>query len=204
MSKRVLRHTWKRLKPINSWYFFGMFVVFLIIGVAAVRQNNIRSIELREQVLKADEQNGDVEAALTELREHMYSHMNAGLSSGGLQQPIQLKYRYERLVEEQQRNASADNESLYAEAQANCEARFPAGSLRDARVPCVQEYVSQRIGQQSTPQIPDALYKFDFYSPAWTPDLAGWSLVLSGVFLALFLIRFLMERWFRAELHENL
>jgi hypothetical protein len=202
MSTRALRHVWKKLRPINTWYFFVVFVIFLIIGVAAVRQNNLTSIQLRDEVLKADEQNGDVEAALQKLRTHMHSHMNAGLSSGGLQQPIQLKYRYERLAEEQRQKLAADNEDIYTEAQAYCEGQ--GGGLREARVPCVQDYVSQRLGNQAIPQVPDALYKFDFYSPAWTLDLAGVSLLLAGLFLALFVIRYLTERWFRAELRDSL
>lgn len=201
MSKRSLRRAWKRLKPINTWYFFGAFLVFLAIGVYAVRQNNLTSIRLRDEVLKADAQNGDVEAALQRLRKHMHSHMNAGLSSGSLQQPVQLKYTYERLLADRQRE-SAGSQALYEEAQAYCESR--GGSLREGRVPCVQQYVSQRGGQAEIPHVPDALYKFDFVSPKWSPDLAGVSLLLAGVSLALFLIRYLTERWFRAELSEHL
>jgi preprotein translocase subunit SecF len=201
MSKRYLRRVWKRLKPINTWYFFAAFVIFLVIGIFAARQNNLRSIELRDEVLKVDQQNGDVEAALQKLREHIYSHMNAGLSSDSLQQPIQLKYRYERLLAQQQEKASQTNQKLYAEAQAFCERQ--GGSLRGDRVPCVQQYVSERSSSAAV-TIPDELYKFDFVSPRWSPDLAGFSLLLAGVFLALFLIRFLTERWFRAELKNNL
>lgn len=201
MSKRYLRKAWKRLKPINTWYFFGAFVLFLLIGTYAIRQNNVRSIELREAVLEADESGGDVEGALQELREHIHSHMNAGLSSSTLQQPIQLKYRYERLLEQQQEQIAAQNKELYAAAQAYCENQFGAGSLRDQRVPCVQEYIINNGGDAGA-EIPDDLYKFDFVAPRWSPDLAGWSLLASGVFLALFLIRFLTERWFQAELES--
>lgn len=197
----MLRRSWKRLKPINTWYFFGAFIVFLAIGTYAIRQNNLRSIELREVVLEADENNGDVEGALQELREHIHSHMNAGLSSGTLQQPIQLKYRYERLLEQEQQRVASQNQELYAAAQAYCESQFGAGSLRDQRVPCVQEYIINNGGEVSN-EIPDDLYKFDFAAPKWSPDLAGWSLLAAGVFLALFLIRFLTERWFKAELKE--
>lgn len=201
MSKRYLRKAWKRLKPINAWYFFGAFVLFLIIGTYAIRQNNVRSIELREAVLEADEGGGDVEGALQELREHIHSHMNAGLSSSTLQQPIQLKYRYERLLEQQQEKIAAQNKELYAAAQAYCESQFGAGSLRDQRVPCVQEYIIANGGDTGG-DIPDDLYKFDFVAPRWSPDLAGWSLLTSGAFLGLFLIRFLTERWFKAELED--
>lgn len=198
MSKRHLRKIYQKIRVINTWYFFGLFVIFLIVGVLAVRQNNVKSIELRDAVIKADEQNKDVEGVLRQLREHMYSHMNSGLSNGALKQPIQLKYRYERLVEAEKQK-SGDSQQVYADAQKYCEERFGQGALRDGRVPCVQEYVSQHSGGQVS-QIPDSLYKFDFVSPRWSPDLAGWSLLISGVFLALFLIRFLTERWFKSEL----
>ncbi|MCA9343023.1 hypothetical protein KC950_03380 [Candidatus Saccharibacteria bacterium] len=201
MGKRMLRRTWKRLKPINTWYFFGAFLLFLAIGTYAIRQNNFKSIELREAVLEADKNNGDVEGALQELREHIHSHMNAGLSSGTLQQPIQLKYRYERLLEQEQAKVAEQNKDLYASAQAYCESQFGAGSLRDQRVPCVQEYILAN-GGDAVSEIPDDLYKFDFVAPRWSPDLAGWSLLAAGISLALFLIRFLTERWFKAELED--
>lgn len=201
MSKRALKKAWRKVHLVNTWYFFAAFIAFLIIGVVATRQNNLTSIQLRDEVLKADEQNTDVEAALKKLREHIYSHMNAGLASGSLQQPIQLKYRYERLVEAEKQK-TGNNQQIYAEAQAYCEERYGQGSLREGRVPCVQQYVSEHSGDGQVSQIPDSLYKFDFVSPKWSPDLAGWSLLLAGVFLALFLIRYLTERWFKAELKE--
>lgn len=199
MSKRYVRKLWKKLKPINTWYFLGAFLIFLGIGTYAIRQNNVRSIELREAVLEADKNGGDVEGALQDLREHIHAHMNAGLSSNTLQQPVQLKYRYERLLEEQQQRVAEQNQELYAAAQMYCERQFGGGSLRDQRVPCVQQYITER-GGEGVQEIPDDLYKFDFVAPRWSPDVAGWSLLLAGLFLALFLIRFLTERWFKAEL----
>lgn len=201
MRKRHLKQIWQRIELVNTWYFFGLFVIFLIIGSVAVRQNNIKSIELRQAVIKADENNGDVESALRLLREHIYSHMNAGLSSGTMQQPIQLKYRYERLVEAEKQKSS-NGQQVYTDAQAYCEQRFGQGSLREGRVPCVQQYIAEHSSNDEVSKIPDALFKFDFVSPVWSPDLAGWSLLLSGIFLALFLIRFLTERWFKSQLKD--
>jgi len=203
MTKRYLKKAWRRLKPINTWYFFAVFVVFFLIGLFAMRQNNVRSIELREVVLEADKNGGDVEGALQNLREHIHSHMNAGLSSGTLSQPVQLKYRYERLLEEQQERVREQNAQLYASAQESCEQRFGGGSLRDQRVPCVQQYIVENGGDgEVAEEIPDELYKFDFAAPSWSPDLAGWSILMAGISLALFLIRFLTERWFKAEIEQ--
>lgn len=204
MNKKHLHRVWRQLKPFNSWLFLGLALLFLVVGTFAIRQNNLKSIQLRDELLAADEANGDVETALNKLREHIYSHMNANLSSGSLQQPIQLKYRYERLVEAQQQ-ANAGSNDIYAQATSYCEALFPAGSLREGRVPCIEQYLAQHGGVQTqASDIPDSLYKFDFVSPRWSPDLAGWSLLLSGVFFGLFLIRFLLERWMKAELSQHL
>jgi hypothetical protein len=203
MDKRTLHHIWTRLRPVTYWYFLTLFIISSLIAVLALRQNNIRAIELRDKVLKVDEANGDVEAALRELRSHVYSHMNANLASGegSIRQPVQLKYRYERLVRAEKQRVSQINEKVYTDAQIYCERLIPTGTIA-GRVPCVQEYV----GKNTVPEqvIPDSLYKFDFAAPSWSPDLAGWSLVLSGVFGLLTIFRFLLEKYLKHTLHRHL
>ncbi len=202
MDKRHLHHVWRRLKPINHWVFFGLFVVSGVIGTFAYRNNNLVAIKLRDEVLSTDKAGGDVETALRNLREYTYGHMNANLAAGtGIQQPIQLKYRYERLVQAEKDRVAATNAKVYTEAQARCEQLYPHGLSGGPRVPCIQQYVSEH-GTKEEP-VPDALYKFDFYSPVWTPDFAGWTLLSSGIFFALFIVRFSLERWFRFEMHQN-
>jgi hypothetical protein len=57
------------------------------------------------------------------------------------------------------------------------------------RVPCVQNYVINHGIKAASINIPAGLYEFDFVSPAWSPDLAGFSLAASFIFLAAFLLR---------------
>jgi hypothetical protein len=171
-----------------------------------MRQNNIRSIELRDAVTEADKNNGDVETPLRALREHVYAHMNADLSSGtGVQQPVQLKYRYDRLVAAEKARINGANGDVYTQAQAECEKQFPAGQVGASgggRIACIEQYVSSHGGAVENP-IPDSLYKFDFVSPVWSPDLAGFSLLLSALFFLLFVVRFTLERWFRHQLKNQ-
>lgn len=159
-------------------------------------------VRLRDAVIAADEQNGDVETALRQLREHIHGHMNTNLATGEgtIKPPLHLKYRYERLVAAEQEKAAANNSKLYTEAQAYCERLFPSGLSGGGRVPCIQEYVLQRGGAATQPTIPAALYQFDFVSPTWSPDLAGLSLVATIVFGVLFVIRWAVERWVENEL----
>lgn len=199
MNKRALHHFWVTIRSVSYWYFFAAFIVCSFIAVFALRQNNLTAINLREQVLEVDKQNGDVEMALRELREYVYAHMNADLSAGtGIQQPVQLKYRYERLVAAEKARVEKANESVYTAAQRHCERLHPGSFSGGPRVPCIAEYVSKN-GIKEQP-IPDDLYKFDFVSPRWSPDVAGLSMVLAGLFLFLFVVRFMLERWLRLEL----
>lgn len=202
MRKNETTTFWGRLRPLSYWYFFGVFVFFSIIAVFALRANNLQAIKLRDNVLAVDEQNGDVEAALKGLREYVYGHMNTDLSSGtGTQQPVQLKYRYERLVAAEKARVEQANSSIYTEAQAFCEAKYPASTSGGPRVPCIEQYVSERGAKEQPVQ--DALYKFDFESPRWSPDLAGWSVLVAAAFFVLFMLRFISERWAKFEIDRN-
>lgn len=157
-------------------------------------------VKLREAVYTADQQNGDVEAALTKLRAHVYGHMNTNLTSGSnpIKPPIQLKTRYERLVAAEAENIKAANAQIDAKAEQICSQQFPAGGFNAPRVACIQDYVGANATKARV--IPDQLYKFDFVSPRWSFDLAGISIVLSLIFFILFLSRVVLEHYMRRRL----
>ncbi len=203
VNKRYLHHIWTKLHPFSPWLFLCLFVASAVFSIYALRDNNLKMIQLRDEVVKADEANGDVEAALKKLREHVYAHMNTNLSSGdfAIKPPIQLKYRYDRLLAAEQERVAGINAKIYTDAQNECERLFPQGLSGSGRVPCIQQYVTTH-GEKEKP-IEDALYKFDFVSPAWSPDLAGWSLVVSTLFALLFIIRFGLERWMIGRLKDS-
>lgn len=204
MNKRKLHHLLVVLRPINYWYFVVIFLVSSFIAAYTLRQNNIRAIELRENVLKVDKENGDVEAALRELREYTYGHMNANLASDtGIYPPVQLKYRYERLVAEEQNKAQSQNKDLYNEAQEYCETHSPEGFYGASRLPCVSKYLDDHGKPEAKPHdVPDSLYKFDFVAPVWSPDLAGWSIVVAVIALFLLITRIVAQVWIKHQLND--
>lgn len=204
MNKRKLHHVWVKLRPISYWYFLIACLVFGVIGVFAMRQNNLNAIKLRDEVLAVDKENGDVEAALRKLRAYVYAHMNTELSSGtSTQQPVQLKYRYERLVAAEKARVEAANQGLYDQGLNVCRQQFPGNtSVLGPVAPCTEAYVAARSTKEQP--IPDALYKFSFAAPRWSADLAGISLLLSAVFGVLFVLRFILERIMRASLNHHL
>ena len=176
MNKRHLHHVWRFYRAIKPWYFLVICLVFTMIAVLSLRHNNEQMIRLRDAVYVADKNNGDVEGALRSLRQYIYGHMNTGLASGrnAVRPPIQLQYTYERLQQDQANMLGAGNSDLYRQAQAACEAQTSIGS---EVITCIQEY-ARTHGAQLAP-IPDSLYKFDFTAAKWSPDLAGWSLVVA-------------------------
>jgi hypothetical protein len=184
--------------------YFPFLVVFLISGlvcVTSLRQNNTTMIKLRQDVYAADKNNGDVNAALFKLRSYVYAHMNTNLSTGAsVKPPIQLQYTYERLITNEQQKSS--NATLYVDAKNYCEQKIPASVsfYGTGRISCVQDYILSHGGQQSLPNIPTGLYEFDFSSPSWSPDLAGWSLVVVIASAIGFTVAFVVSRFTKFRL----
>ncbi len=199
MNKGKLHHILGIFRRFGYKMFILGFVVFMLLAVFSLRQNNLNALSLREHLLEVDQKDGDVEGALRTFREYVYSHMNTDLSSGtGVQQPIQLKYTYERLVKKEKARVDNENKSVYTAAQKYCEAKYPGSFSGGPRVPCISSYVTSH--GQTARTIPDSLYKFDFQSPNWTPDLAGISLALGITCLVMFILGYVLDRWLRAEL----
>lgn len=175
-----LKKLGRQFNRVSYKLWLSLFLTLAIISLFALRSNNQQMIKLRNDVYAADKAGSGVEPALDKLRRYVYGHMNTNLSSGGnaIKPPIQLKYTYDRLAAAAQ--AQANNSSLYTEAENYCQAQIPASVSISGRgrITCVQEYILSHGGKQAS-AIPTALYQYDFVSPAWSPDFAGWSLVMT-------------------------
>jgi hypothetical protein len=195
MNKRHLHHLWTRFRRVKPIFFLVLAVLSTFVAIFALRANNQHMIELRKAVYAADEQGTDVQKPLKELQSYVTSHMNTNLSAGPtpVYPPIQLKYSYERLVRAQGDAAAQANNKLYSAAQAFCEQQNSTDVSGRNRIPCIEQYVKQNNTAQ-VKQIPDALYKFAFISPKWSPDLAGWSIVIAMLSAILFVLTFALKR----------
>lgn len=193
MSIHTLYGKWHRWRIISLALIIVGLVVSSALCALALRQNNLKMVELRAAVYEADENNGDVETALNELRQFVYSHMNTNLSSGSSSEaPIQLVNRFNAAVEaEQARIAALTGEvnQVYIDAQRQCEVSSVPLTVR---AQCMQDYVSTHGKGIPELNLPDkSFYTFDFASPTWSPDLAGWSLITAILFAVLLIIRFI-------------
>jgi hypothetical protein len=189
MNKRHLHHLWAKVRILKPWYFLALAVVSGVICLFALRANNQHMAKLRTAVYSADKNDTDVQAALNQLQAYVTAHMNTNLTAGNtsVYPPIQLKYTYQRLQDAQSDQLANANTDLYTDAQHYCEQQDPVDFSGHNRVPCIENYVETHDAAQ-LPAIPDALYKFSFVSPTWSPDLAGWSLLVTIVFGLLFVL----------------
>lgn len=199
MDKRQLHHAWTKIRKVKPWYFLVIAVVAGIVAAFALRHNNVHMIGLKNAVYAADKNNGDTEKALQNLQVYVTSHMNTDLAAGqdAVYPPIQLKYTYDRLVQKASNKLSTANTQLYNDAQKHCEALDPTDFSGRNRVPCIQQYVNDHGA--NLPTIPESLYKFDFVSPLWSPDLAGWSSVVTLVSFLIFIALLVINRWLKRK-----
>ncbi len=193
LNRKALHHNWTHYRTVRPWWFLVAAIVSALVCVFALRANNLGMVELRSTVYTADKAGKDVEQPLRKLRSYVYAHMNTALASGrnAVHPPIQLKYTYERLVAKENARVVKANSEIYSDAQKYCEAAVPVGFSGRYRLTCVQQYVTTH-GTKSQP-IPKNIYQFDFVSPKWSPDLAGLSMVFTGVFLLAAILLWLGE-----------
>jgi hypothetical protein len=196
MDKHTLYGRWHRYKTVTLALLFIGLLTSVSFSIYGLRANNLKMIHLREAVYTADEQNGDIAGTLKNLRDYVFSHMNTNLRpANSTEPPIQLVNQFNRIVAAEQARIEAlgGANQVYVEAQRKCEV---ASVSLMARAQCIQQYVSEHgngVPQLNLP--PKEFYTFDFASPRWSPDLAGWALVFSGLFTLLLIVRLIAGRF---------
>lgn len=162
---------------IKSWVLLVFAVIFLIIGVIALRLNNLGMIELRNAVLVEDQKEGKVDQALEDLRSYVERHMNTTP-----EQPLELIYSYDRAYQQELARVaqSGIDVSINQEAQEECERLDIPLTVR---AQCIQDYIvdntpeGQAISSVEAPQRDPFIHEFN--APVWSFDIAGVSLFAS-------------------------
>lgn len=177
-----------------DWLLILSLIASLVFSVYQLQQNNLTAVRFRQELETADQTQTEVNSVLNRLRNHIAQHMNSNLASGenAIKPPIQLKYTYKKLVENEKSRVSKINAEVYDQAVKLCEEQFPIGLSGSGRIPCVQTYIESNSVKAQP--IPEDLYKFDFVSPLWSPDIAGWSLVVSGAIGFIIVWRIILRR----------
>ncbi|MCU0667711.1 MAG: hypothetical protein MUF85_03800 [Patescibacteria group bacterium] len=191
MNKGSLHHYYIKYRYISLLIPIILITISGVVAIYSLRDNNLKMLKLKEAVVVADANGGDVEKALQDLRTHVNTHMNTKLRpDDSSEPPIQLVKRYEQIIALQQANSNVDSriQKLLQDGQRQC--ANVGDSLRNQ---CIKDYfVANGGGNEYFKLPPKELYTFDFASPRWTPDRAGLSLVVFFVSVAALVARLIV------------
>jgi len=104
MSQTKDSNRWKSYRYLSVVVILIGLILGVSLSIYGLRANNLKMIELRQTVIKTDEDNGDIETALNNLRQFVYAHMNTNLRAGSNsnEPPIQLVNQFNRAVAAEQ------------------------------------------------------------------------------------------------------
>lgn len=195
LQRNSVRHHIRQIAHVKTWQLIVIALLLALVAATFMRLNNLGMVERRTAVIKADEA-GDreaIRASLVELQHFMSSHMNTDLNGG-----LYLSKTYERdraVVLEAANSASNPQAAVYQQASIECRARWQGNvtSFRNDYVQCVIDRVSalsSATDPSTAVKLPKAdSYRYDFSSPAVSFDAAGLFAVLTGVTLAIIVVR---------------
>jgi hypothetical protein len=178
-DKRQVRRNIRRLQHIKTWQLVTLLLLVGFVAATLLRLNNIGMVQRREAVLAADK-TGDtnaIKARLYDLQRYVTSHMNADMGS------IYLENQYKRdsqQVIDSAGSVTNPNGNIYKKAQEVCAPRFTHYS--QAYLQCTVDYLSQYSPANSpnaNVRLPKAdAYRYSYVSPLWTPDFAGFAVLI--------------------------
>lgn len=201
VDKGKLHHWYQKARRIKTWQLVIVILLFSMLSVYLLRQNNLGMISRREAVVSADQKDGNIDLALKNLRTYMMHHMNTRMN-----QPIELQYSYNRdvqnLMNAAANSGSAANADVYHQAQQEC-----VNNDIPVYAQCVISKTESVGGTNPVTQIqyPSvALFSYQFYSPVWSPDLAGFTVLITLLLVVCLVIRIIGLWLVRRTLKKHL
>lgn len=192
VDKKHIKHRLNELRKIKTWQLVILFILACFVAATFLRLNNIAMVERRSAVSEADK-GGDaksIQERLYDLQRYVSGHMNTDLGKG-----VYLEYSYKRDIQkayvEAENNPTSGN--IYKKAQEVCAPQFTHWS--EAYVQCTYNELSKYPASSQlidNVQIPRAnVYLHDYVSPIWSPDFAGFSVLICVVILIILISRFI-------------
>ena len=200
MNKRALHHLLVKLRELRYRDLMLAFVVLLLVSAFFLRQNNLHMISLRDRVQQADQQDKSIQQSMTNLRNYIAAHMNTGMGEQG----VYLQYSYQRAYDAAVAQAVAAGGSsavIYKDADQTCQNQFGKAAYGVYTQCVTDKVIASGAPAISTP--PADLYRFNFVSPAWSPDLAGFTLLATILVALLLLGRMVLTATIYALLRVN-
>ena len=191
VDKRRVKRSIKDLQRIKTWQLIILLILASFIAATFLRLNNIGMVERRNAVIVADERGdeGVTLQRLYDLQQHVSSHMNTDLGRG-----VYLESSYNRALQNWQAEQFGDrnpNGNIYLQAQQVCAPRFSSYSA--AYLQCTTNELAKFPAAQDpadgTGKPRQETYIYGYVSPIWSPDFAGWSVLVCALIALLIVAR---------------
>lgn len=182
-DRKQIKNFLRKANTLKTWQLVILLILALFLAATALRLNNIGMDQRREGVYSADEAGDEnvLHQRLISLRDYSNQHMNSNTDV------FVLKHQYERdsqkaLEEAQSRSQAGEspNGNIYKMAAEVCDPQYSGYS--QAYMQCFMNEIGKYPESQSiddSVKMPlTELYQYDFASPAWTPDIAGWAVLV--------------------------
>lgn len=221
MEKRRLQKTLKRIQALKIWQLLILLCLTFFVMATALRLNNVGMIRRREAVISADA-SGDREKTLKatqDLANYAYAHMNSGgivfVEGQGWKIEQNVRVIWEKIYEADFKKANQEatekmannpNGNIYKKTAEICDP-INTGYNR-AYFDCfwneLQKYSNDDYVSNAQVQLPDPNeYTFTFISPLWTPDLAGWTILVAVIIILLIVSKIIFEGILRLILRKH-
>lgn len=181
----------KDLQRVKTWQLVILLIIALFMTATFLRLNNIGMVERRAAVIAADE-TGDEATTITrlyDLQQYVTSHMNTDLGRG-----VYLEASYNRALQDWQAEQFGDqnpNGNIYQRAQEICAPQFTSYSA--AYLQCttseLAKFPAAADPTDGSGKPRQETYIYSFTSPLWSPDFAGWSVLICLVIVVVILAR---------------
>ena len=211
VGKGKIKKRLKQIQSLKNWQLFILLLLVIFVDLTALRLNNVGMVRRREAVEAADKA-GDVEAtrkATIEFANYVHAHMN----SGGIvysdkthwfkiNREVKIVWSniYEsdmRKAEQIAREAESNNPNgnIFKKAEEACRPRFHGGySL--AYQQCIldeqNKYPASNQGQIKAQYPNISEYTYNFVTPLWSPDLAGWTTLLAFIIIIMIIVKMII------------
>ncbi len=190
-DKGKIKHSIGELQRIKTWQLLVLLVIVAFIAATFLRLNNIGMVQRREAVINADEAGKEqaIIERLSDLQRYVSAHMNTDLGQG-----VYLEKSYNRDLQEWQTAKYGDanpNGNIYKKAQEVCAPQFSYYSY--AYLQCttneLAKYPAAADPASDSSKPRQEAYIHSFSSPTWSPDFAGWTVLLCGVIIIMIIVR---------------
>lgn len=192
VDKKKIKSKLNQLQRFKTWQLLILLILSTFVSATFLRLNNIGMVERRSAVITADNK-GDATVTqnrLYDLQRYVSAHMNTDMGKG-----VYLESSYKRDVQTAYDNVSGGsnpNGNIYKKAQEICAPRFTNYSY--AYLQCTTSELAKYPASDNlinSINLPQAnMYLHSFASPLWSPDFAGYSLIVSVFISIIILARF--------------